>query len=223
MTDNQKQNNQSPLADFSDSEKVYNKRQLELAGILRRLFRQRYFLKSRNEKWFQILIDHLPEMQKSLLPFLIRLEINESNGLAFLTTLSSETEEKLDFAIGRKRNLSAFSSLMLLFLRRFRFEFFQNPNNLDTPLVQLAAIREFLDSFQKFKTDRGFEVTFRKSLEELQDLQVLIEVNAEEAIFEITAVCDVLLSSEDLEMYSRKIEAYFQSTESLPVPAEELC
>lgn len=205
---------QAETIEISEANK-YNKRQLELAGILRRLFRQRFFLKSRNEKWFQVLIDHLPDVQKALMPFLIRLEINESNGLAFLTILTNEAEEKLDFAIGRKRNLSAFSSLMILFLRRFRFEFFQNPSDLEVPLIRLAAIREFLESFHKFKSDRGFEVTFRRSLEELQDLQVLIEVNKEEALYEITAVCDVLLSSEDLEMYRRKIEAYFQNSDSL--------
>lgn len=190
------------------------KKSIEVAGILRRLLRQKYFLRQKNEKWFQVLMDHRQEIDSILMGFLAKLHLNESNGIAFLGCLNEEIEEQLDFPLGRRIQLSTFATMILLFLRKERLEYYQNPEGRgEICIVKLEDIRQFLEGFQSFKSDRQFEMTFRKALDELSDLQVIYELSNEQPFYEITAVCDVLLPIDEMIHLKQKIENYFQTSE----------
>lgn len=61
----------------------FNRSDLELAGCFRRLLKSRFMVRSRNEKWFQVIVDRRQELQKHFSPMGVHLETNEALGVAF--------------------------------------------------------------------------------------------------------------------------------------------
>lgn len=186
------------------------KDQIVLAGILRRLFRSRYLLRSRGEKWFQLTIENREAVQKILGAFLLQLEINDSLGVAYIKPISDEAEEKLQFQMGRQRSLSASASALLIKLRMSRLDHIMNPNSNDIPLISFEEIKEFLKSFDSTKIDTQFEKVLRKSIEELAQLEVLIETRADSGLFEITPICELILPFDEIQNKKTQMENYFK-------------
>ncbi len=186
-----------------------SKENFEMAGCLRRLVKNRFLLKSRNEKWFQILIDYREKVEKALDPFLVKLDINESLGVAYLRPLNSDIEESISYQLGRKKVLSALTSLLVFKLRHMRLQYFLNPGSAGVPLVSFVELREFCQNFNTFDIDSQFERALKKSVEELLDLQILQETQAQPDLFEITGVCDILLPADQIQETKIKIDSYF--------------
>lgn len=186
------------------------KQDIEIAGGLRRLTRNRFLLRSKNEKWFQTIIDHRGKLQSIFDSFLIQMDINEALGVAYLRPISTEVEDILSYQIGRKQNLSALASVLIFHLRDLRLQFFLNPGSYEAPLVSLAELRDFAQNFNQSSIDREFERLFQKSLSELIELQVLQETQSQTDLFEITAVCEILLPAEQIQEMKIKMENFVQ-------------
>lgn len=192
----------------------FSKSQLELAGSLRRLFKSRFLVRSRNEKWFQIIVDHRSELQALLDRMGVFLEINDSLGVAHLRPLDSELEESISFQLGKKKTLTALASLLIFHLRHLRLQFYMNPTDDSVPLVGWNELREFLQNFNSSKVDSQFERHARKAIDELAEHQILIETKPESQIYEISPLCELLLPLDQIKEYQLKIKDYF-STEPL--------
>jgi len=188
-----------------------SKQQIELAGCLRRLLKSRFLLKSKNEKWFQTIIDLRQEIERAVMPIALTLEVNESLGLAYLKTVSAEAEEAVNFQAGRRRTLTPLASALVYKLRHQRLQFYLNPTNESSPLINTEEMREFLQNFNSAKLDSQFERAFRKTLEELTELQIIDEVRTDSGVFEITALCEVLLNLDQINEMKARMENYFNS------------
>ena len=186
-----------------------NKEDLEVAGGLRRLFRQRYILKNKNLQWFQKIVDHRTKLQNVLDSFLLKLIVDEQLGVAYLNELDDELEDKLSYSIGRKKRLSSFTSLLLLNLRHERLQFYLSPEENIKPLIKQNQLREYLKSFDSNEIDARFEKAFQKSIKELKELQVLLEAEQNSEIYEISAVCDIMLPLDDIKIFENQLDNYF--------------
>lgn len=187
----------------------FTKNEAIRAGALRRLLKTRYLIRSRNESWFQIVIDLRTDLQKILDTMAIALEINETLGVAFLRPMSDEIEDTLAYNLGRRKTLGAMASALLIKLRFDRLQFFLNPSISDAPLVSGVEMRDFLENFNSAKMDSQFERTFRKAIEELTELQVLIETKPESGLYEISPLCEILLPMDKLQATKDQMEKYF--------------
>ncbi len=187
------------------------KNQLVMAGALRRLFKNRYIIRSKNEKWFQMLVDLKEAIQKNLEPFLIQLEINESLGVAYLRSMDESIEDQLQYQIGRNKMLSPLATALLAKLRYERLQFMLNPNPEGVPLITLEGIKEYLSVFDNSKMDSQFEKNYRKAIEDLMLLEILYEVPGSNDMYEISPLCEILLSLDSLQAMKTQMESYFQS------------
>jgi len=191
------------------------KSELEMAGCLRRLFKHRYIIRNQNTQWFQAIVDHRMKLQQCLDPFFLTLIIDEALGVIWLNEADSEIEEKLSFRVGRKKTLGPLSSLVLFQLRHERLQFYLNPEENVVPLMRYEQLREFLKGFNTLGVDARFEKAFQHALKELKELQVLVETHQNSGVFEITAICDLLLPLDEIQSYQAKIEKYFSQNDHL--------
>lgn len=189
-----------------------SKQDLEIAGSLRRLLKSRFVLRSRNERWFQIVIDRRAEIERLARSLALTLDINESLGLAFLKPIDDETEEALAYQAGRKRTLGHLSSALVYKLRHQRLQFFMNPANDSVPLTTLEEMREFLQNFNSAKIDSQFERAFRKALDELAELQIIQETKPDSGLFEISPLCEILLPLDEITSIKARMENFFASS-----------
>ena len=193
------------------------KSELEIAGCLRRLLRNRYILRSRNETWFKAIVDNRRKLQEVMDAFACHLEINEALGVVYLREHSEEIEEKLGIRMTRTRSLSALSTALILKLRWNRLQFYMQPTGDDVPIVGSLELREYLAQFSRAQIDSQFERAFRRSLEELAELQVLVAISSdgseeESGFFEITSLCDLLLPADQIQEVRARANEYFNST-----------
>lgn len=179
-----------------------------VAGILRRLFRNRFLLRSKNEMWFQILIEQQDKVRAVLNKMAADLELDSTWGIAYIKTSSLEIEEQLEYQLGSNKTLGRYSSLLIYFLRLRRLSFYRNPDN-DVPLIKREELRSFLEDFNFHLDNSRFEREFNKSLNEVMDLQVLIRSGSSD-FFEITPVCDVILPADEMAAFRIRFEDYFK-------------
>jgi hypothetical protein len=187
----------------------FSKLEYEVAGCLRRLFRQRHLLRSRNLQWFQKVVDHKLQLQKVLNNFFLNLVIDESLGVIYLTEITDEIEERLSFSMGRKKTLDPYASLLVIQLRHDRFQFYLNPEETDFPMVTQESLREYLKTFNTHSIDARFERSFQAAIKALKELHVLIETGADTKVYEISAICDLLLPLDEIQQFQAKINNYF--------------
>lgn len=178
------------------------------AGILRRLFRNRFLLRSKNEVWFQILIEQQDKVRAVLNKMAADLELDSTWGIAYIKTLSLEVEEQLEYQLGSNKTLSRYSSLIIYFLRLRRLSFYRNPDS-DVPLVKREELKAFLEDFNFHLESSKFEREFNRSLNEVMDLQVLTRSGSND-FFEITPVCDVILPADEMAAFRTRFEEYFK-------------
>ncbi|MGE0527742.1 MAG: DUF4194 domain-containing protein [Bdellovibrionales bacterium] len=186
-----------------------DKAELEVAGCLRRLLRSRYILRSRHENAFKLIVDHRNRLQEIVGSFGAFLEVNEPLGVTYLRVGSDEMEEKLDLRLSRTRTLGPFATALILSLRWQRLQFYLQPTGDDVPIAGLVEMREFLLQFSKAKIDAQFERQFRRCLEELVDLQVIVETSSGSGFYEITSLCDLLLPADQIQELKARAEVYF--------------
>lgn len=187
-----------------------DKNKILLAGALRRLFRNRFLVRNKNEKWFQIIIDLKELIQKNLDSFLLQLEINENIGVIYLKAIDDSIEEQIQYQVGRNKILSPLASALLLKLRYERLQFMLNPTPEGVALISLDDIKEFLLPFDNSKMDSQFEKNYRKAIEDLLQLEILFETPSEGSFYEISPLCEILLSLDELQQKKLQMEAYFQ-------------
>lgn len=187
-----------------------SKNQLLLAGALRRLFKNRYLIKNRNEKWYQTIIDLRELIQKSLDSFLIQLEINESLGVAYLKPINDSVEDLVQYQIGRSKVLSPLATGLLIKLRYDRLQFILNPTPEGAALVRLEELKEYLIQFDNSKMDSQFEKNYRKAIDDLLQLEVLFETKEDSGLYEISPLCEIFMSLDDLQQRKTQMETYFQ-------------
>jgi len=186
-----------------------DKADFELAGCLRRLFRMRYVLRSRNEKWFKVMIEHRTRIENAVKAFAVRLEINEPLGVIFLKTVDAETEEQLGIRFSVPHSLSPLATTLMIHLRWLRLQFYLQPTDNDVPIVGMLELREFSQQFTHAKVDQQFERQFRRSLDELCALDIIFETAADSGLFEITSLCDLLLPADQIHDLRARANAYF--------------
>ncbi len=186
-----------------------DKLELELAGCLRRLLRSRYILRSRNEHWFKAIIDQRARIQTIVQSFAAMLEVDEALGLAYLRPLAEEIEELLAIRLSRPHTLGPYASVLMLRLRQHRLQFYLQPTGDDIPLIGALEMREFLQQFSRARIDNQFERQFRRAVDELTDIQVILETAADSGHFEITALCDLLLPADQIQHLRTRAESYF--------------
>jgi|GEM_PF-3578901 len=197
---------------IQQKELTYSKVEMEVMGCLRRLLKTRFLLRSSNEKWFQLVIEHRSQVQKFMSQLGVILDINETLGVIYLRAESAEIEETVQYQLGKRKQLSPLGSVLLIYLRMQRHQFFLSPTAEEVPLIALDSMREFLANFSKYKVDSQFERGYRRGLEDLIELQVLRETQAESNLYEITAVCEVILPLDQVNEIKSKAENFFKIT-----------
>ena len=187
---------------------------VELAGCLRRLLKNRFILKSRSENWYRIIIDKHESIEKFLTAMAAKLIINEELGIIYIQELDPEAEEKIAYQLGSKITLKKFSTHLLLILRKKRSDYFLNPDVSGKCFTSKNDLKElllpFLEKIEKYKEDKRLENDLRDTLKELRDLQVLFEVSEGSEFYEISPVCDILLPIEEIEKLQLSIDEYFK-------------
>ena len=154
-------------------------------------------------------MDHRNVLQSVFQKMFFQLEINETLGLVYLKPESNEIEEKINFQMHRRKTLSMFGSVLALYLRKQRLQFYMNPNNNEIPLAKLAELREYLQTFNQLKIDSQFERIFRKGIDELIENQLIKETQEGSTYYEITPICEILLPADTLNEFETKIKNYF--------------
>ena len=186
-----------------------DKLELEIAGCLRRLLRSRYVLRARGERWYRAIIDHRQRLESFATALAATIEINEPLGIAYLRPLSEEIEESLGMRLSRARDLSPFATALCLFLRWKRMQYYLEPTGGDLPVIGVLEMREFLQQFSRAKIDHQFERQFRRCLDEVSELQIVLETAEGSGYFEITSLCDLLLPADQIQELRCRAEAYF--------------
>ena len=196
----------------------FTKQDLEVAGCLRRLLKTRFLLRSRNERWFQTVIDLRRDVERVALSFAMSLEINESLGVAFLKPIDSDVEEALAYQVGRRRALSPLPSALVYKIRHQRLQFYLSPATETVPLITTEEMREFLQNFTSAKVDTQFERLFRKALDEMVDLQILQETKPDSGIYEITPLSEILLPLDRIKEMKARMENFFSQSKVADFP-----
>jgi hypothetical protein len=197
-------------------------RSKKIAGLIRRLLNSRFVLQLKNRSLFQGLIDEKVELGRFFEKMGAELIIQENLGLAYVRSSETYDEESAEFQLGRRITLSELPSLLLIFLRQKRLQFFLSPIDHEVPRISRTEIREFTRDFgsEKEKEDRKFELEFNRALDRLIELQVLLP-NAEKTHFEISGVCDILLPADQIQDFKSRAEIYFKEGNS-PSSSSEL-
>lgn len=186
-----------------------DKLDLEFAASVRRLLRARYVIRSRNGKGFQAIVENRKRIQELVAAIGAFLEVNEPLGVAYLRPESEELEEKIGVRLSRPKILGSFASALLIHLRWHRLQFFLQPTGSEIPVIGILEMREFLHRFSHAKVDSQFERQFRRCLDELSELQVLLETQPGSGTYEITGLCDLLLPADQLLELRTRAAAYF--------------
>ncbi len=188
---------------------MLGKEELLVAGALRRLFKNRFILRSRNENWFQVLVEQHERLRQVLRQMGADLELDITWGIAYVKSLSDEIEDQLEYQLGFNKTLGRYPSLLLYFLRLRRLSFYRNPD-ADVPLVQREEMRAFLNDFNPHLESGKFEKEFNKALQDLCDVQIILHTGLDER-YEITPVCDVLLPADEISVFKNRFEQYLKS------------
>jgi hypothetical protein len=194
---------------------------LELAGCLRRLFRSRYVLRSRSERWFKSIVDNRGSLEEVVARFGAALEINEPLGVCYVRAGDEDVEEQLGIRLARPKALGPYASALMLRLRWQRLQFYLQPTGDDVPVAGVKEMREYLSSFSRAALDTQFERQFRRCLDELTQLQVLVETAQDSGFYEITSLCDLLLPADQIRDLQDRATAYFEHKTPSEVPSED--
>jgi hypothetical protein len=192
---------------------MMKKDEIFLAGALRRLFKNRFILRSRSLQWFQVIVDNQIQIRMFLEKMGATIELNETLGFVFIKPTSQENEDLIDFQLGTGKNLSRYASILLIFLRQKRLAFYSGPGNEERPLVKHEEIREFLNEFNFHKEDKIFQREYSKAVGELIELQILLKLGDDE-IFEISPVCDVVLPADQVSELKARVTAFVHHQKS---------
>lgn len=187
---------------------AFSSQEKKLAGMIRRCLNARYIIRSRNRELFTSLVAHHEVLNRFFKQMGARLIVEEALGLAYVEAIS-ELEEEMDYRLGRAVQLSPLATLLLLFLRQKRLEYYSGEVRHETPWIRREEIREFLSEFSQEKEDRKFQQKFEKVLQQFGQYQILLST-AEEGLLEISPVCDVLMPADDLEGLKKRAQDYFE-------------
>jgi hypothetical protein len=130
-------------------------------------------------------------------------------GTIQIKPVSDENEDLIGLQMGRKKQLSPLASILMIYLRQNRISFYLNPASDSFPQAELMEMREFVESFQPFKIDSQFERNFRKALDELEGLQVILKTKLNDHLFEITPIVEILLPADEITNYKNRISDYY--------------
>ncbi len=193
---------------------MLSKQEVIIAGALRRLFKNRFLLRSRNEYWFQILIEQQDQLRQVLKQMGADLELDPIWGIAYVKSISEDIEDQIDYQLGAEKTLSRYSSLLLFFLRLKRLHFYRQPDS-EVPLIRREEMRHFLEDFNQHLESSRFEKEPNKAILDLCELQVLLKAGVDDC-YEITTICDVLLPADQMNSFKERFEKYVHSSEKSP-------
>ena len=175
-------------------------------GLIRRCLTQRYLLRSRAVQTFTLLERHQSELQSYFQKMGARLEVNPLLGVAYLAS-DPELDLEIDCQLGRRKKLAPAETLGLIKLRAKRMEFFAGSIESDTPFVARDELRDFLREFYPELEERKFEQQFNAVTRALEDHRLIIE--RDNGHYEITPVCDVVLSGDQINLMLDRAKSYF--------------
>jgi len=188
---------------------------LILAGCLRRLLKSRFILRNRSENWYRNIVDQHKVIEEFMQAMAAKLIINDQLGVIYLQELDEEYEEKLAFQLGSKVTLKKFATHALLIMRKRRSDYFLNPDASGKCFISRQEIKElmipFLENIERYKEDKKLEQDLKETIRDLREFQILFETAEGSEIYEITAVCDVLLPLEDISRLELNVLTYMKS------------
>lgn len=194
---------------------MINEVNLVLAGCLRRLLKNRFILKNKSEVWYRNIIDQRKLIEEFVHAMAAKLIINEELGVIYLQALSDEYEEMLSYQLGSKITLKKFGTHALLIMRKRRSDYFLNPDVSGKCFISKIELKEILEPFlqniEQYKEDKKLELHLRETIRDLRELQILFETADGSEIYEISAVCDVILPLEEIHKLELNIMNYMKN------------
>ncbi len=181
---------------------------IKLAGVIRRCLTSRFILRSRTTDFFQTLIIYRDQLEEYFLKIGARLVVNDQLGVAYLQAID-DYEDQIGYSLGRKLRLTALDTLLLIYLRQKRLEFYHNEIDQEVPWVRTEELREFASEFDFHKEDRKFQMQFEKAIKRCLQRQILLPT-AQERLYEISPVCDVLLPADQIQSIKSQADQYFK-------------
>lgn len=187
----------------------------KLAGIIRRCLSLRYILRRRNRQLFSNILNYRTALNEFFYKAGAQLLVNEALGIAYLEPLH-EFDDEIEYRLGRSVTLQPFETLLLIFLRQKRMEYFSGDIDSETPWVKREEMREFLLEFNQEKEERKFQLAFDRVLKQLQSNQILLS-SEDDALYEISPVCDVVLPADEIHQMQQRAQAYFINKTASPL------
>lgn len=188
----------------------------KLAGIIRRCLGQRYILRTRSPELFQSLLIHSEDLRSFFATASLELRMNEPLGIAYLSVIDAQ-EEEMEYRWGRTKILGSLETLVLIFLRQKRMEYFTGNAISEIALIRNSEIREYLRGFSEEKEDKKFQRKFDEVLGNLIENQILLNTplsHEGDSSYEITPVCDILLPADRIWELKSQAQTYFGGDQS---------
>ena len=179
----------------------------KMISILRRCLTSKFVLRSRSKELFDKLQLHIDEVNEYFDQIGAKVILNSNLGVAYVVELEELLEKDLP-QLGRKSELNPLETIALIFLRKKRMDYFSGEVTEESPVVTRVEIQTFLEPYKITTNEGKFSSKIDRIIKNLCYWQILLKKGKG---YEISPVCEVLLSAEALKELKESSNKYFEN------------
>ena len=180
----------------------------KLVGVLIRCLTSRFILKSRSRELFESIKSNLEHINSYFEQLGAEVQVDDNLGLARVVEKEDLKDKDLP-QLGRKTELNPLETVALLYLRKRRMDYFSGDISEESPRISKTEINEFLEIYKTTADEGKFSSKLDRVIKNLSYWQVLSKKATN--VYEITPVCELLLTPEKIKELKEAAEKYFEN------------
>jgi hypothetical protein len=189
----------------------------KLLVVLRRCLNSRFILKSKSRELFDSLVAQHDEVNSYFSQLGAEVLIDKNLGVARLRELPECADQDLP-QLGRSVEFSPPETLALLFLRKRRIDYFSGDVTEEAPSVTKAELKEYLEPYKTSADLSKFQSLIDRVIKNLSYWQILVSKGSNR--FEITPVCEIMLTADYIKTLKENAEKYFENLKKFGTQTE---
>jgi len=197
--------------DQANEEIFMDSQEKRFADMIRRCLSTRFIVRRKSKELFSNLTSYQKEINNYLLKIGLELKLHGDLGVAYLENL---VQLDLQNRVSRAINLNPYETLLTIYLRQKRMDYFTGDPDSEIAPVMRDDLREFLQGFNVEKVDKNFQRNFNNCLNRLIELQILFKMK-EEHLFEISPICDLIIPADHIHKLLDDAKKYFANKQSV--------